>query len=99
MGIGRIYLTALENGDILATRPVTDLLKQQTLPAIVQASLMEKLARMLPGSAQKLLHYNSADENPMVRRAAAHAMQNMPSELRWQVLSPYLDDPSSSGSF
>ena len=94
------YLShALENGDILATRPVTDLLKQQTLPAIVQASLMEKLARMPSRVSAETAALQLADENPMVRRAAAHAMQNMPSELRWQVLSPYLDDPSSSVRF
>jgi predicted CXXCH cytochrome family protein len=94
------YLShALEDGDILATRPVTNLLKQQTLPDIVQASLMEKLARMPSRVSGETAAQQLTDENPMVRRAAVTAMQNMPGELRWQVLSPYLDDPNSSVRF
>jgi predicted CXXCH cytochrome family protein len=94
------YLSdAVQDGDILVTRPLTDLLKQQTLPALVQASLMEKLARMPSRVSAETAVQQLTNENPMVRRAGASAMQNMSSELRWQVLSPYLNDPSSSVRF
>lgn len=94
------YLShALEGVDILATRPATDLLRQQSLPAIVQASLMEKLARMPSRVSAETAAQQLTDANPMVRRAAVSAMQNMPVDLRWQVLSPFLDDPSGSVRF
>ena len=88
-----------QNNDILVTRPLTNLLKENTLPAMVQASLMGQLVSMPSRVSVETAQLQLGNTNPMVRRAAVSALQNLPMELRWEVLSPYFKDPSRSVRF
>ncbi|MGB5705442.1 MAG: multiheme c-type cytochrome [Arenicellales bacterium] len=94
------YLSAsAQDGDVLVTRPLTNLLKENSLPLIVQASLLAQLSsipsRVSIETAQQQLEH----ESPVVRRAAVEAIQNAPVELRWEILSPYFSDPERSVRF
>jgi tetratricopeptide (TPR) repeat protein len=86
-------------GDVLVTRELTRLVDEATLPGIVRASLLQQIAafpsRMSVETAQRGLQ----DDDPMVRRAAVIALEALPSEARWQLLSPYLKDKNRSVRF
>lgn len=88
-----------EASDVLVTRGITRLLDEAQAPAIVRASLLQRLAafpsRVSVEAAQKSLQ----DENPMLRRAAVASLQALPGEVRWQLLSPYLQDESRTVRF
>ncbi|MGD8420132.1 MAG: tetratricopeptide repeat protein [Gammaproteobacteria bacterium] len=66
------------------------------LPPIRQATLLAGLAgfptRLALETAAGYLH----DPDPLLRRAAVTALQPFPAELRWQLLSPLIDDPVKS---
>jgi predicted CXXCH cytochrome family protein len=85
-----------QDGDILTTRPLTNLIKEGGLPSMVTASLLEQLApmpsRVSVETAQALLE----NDNPLLRRAAVNGLQFLPADLRWELLSPYISDPSGS---
>jgi predicted CXXCH cytochrome family protein len=85
-----------QDGDILTTRPLTNLIKEGGLPSMVAASLLEQLApmpsRVSVETAQALLE----NDNPLLRRAAVNGLQYLPGQLRWEILSPYISDPSRS---
>jgi predicted CXXCH cytochrome family protein len=63
------------------------------LPPMREASLLSKLAgfpsKLSVDSASRQL----ASANPLIRRAAVSALRPMPAQLRWQLLSPLIDDP------
>ncbi|MCP4430369.1 MAG: tetratricopeptide repeat protein [Gammaproteobacteria bacterium] len=86
-------------GDLLVTRPLTTAVEQNVLPALIRASLLDQLSimpsRVSVETAQKSLH----DSSPLVRRAAVNALEALPIETRWQLLSPYLKDESRSVRF
>ena len=88
-----------QSGDVLVTRALTRLINEAKSPNIVRASLLQQLAtfpsRVSVETAQKSLQ----DENPMVRRAAVSSLQILPPEVRWKLLSPYLQDKSRSVRF
>jgi Tfp pilus assembly protein PilF len=86
-------------GDLLVTRPLTTAVEQNVLPALIRASLLDQLSiipsRVSVETAQKSL----LDSSPLVRRAAVNALEALPVETRWQLLSPYLKDESRSVRF
>ena len=86
-------------GDVLVTRALTRMVEDASSPAIVRASLLQQIAafpsRVSVETAQKSLQ----DENAMVRRGAVSALQALPAEARWKLLSPYLQDHSRSVRF
>ena len=86
-------------GDVLVTRALTRLVEEPSTANIVKASLLQQIAafpsRVSIETAQKSLQ----DKNPMVRRAAVSALQALPAETRWQLLSTYLNDENRSVRF
>lgn len=82
--------------DILVTRPLTQAVREDGLPEIVRASLLQNLSsmpsRVSTETAQQLLQ----NDNPLLRRAAVSVLQGMPAEVRWKLLSPHIKDPSLS---
>ena len=88
-----------QSNDILVTRSLTNLIQENTLPVMVQASLMEQLAPMPSRVSIETAQSQLKNANPMVRRAAVTAAQSLPMELRWELFSPYFNDPSKSVRF
>ena len=88
-----------EAADVLVTRGITRLLEEAQAPAIIRASLLQRLAafpsRVSVEAGQKSLQ----DNNPLLRRAAVASLQALPGDVRWQLLSPYLKDESRSVRF
>jgi len=88
-----------EAGDVLVTRGITRLLDEAKAPAIVRASLLQRLAAFPSRVSVEAAQKNLQDENPMLRRSAVASLQALPGEARWQLLSPYLQDKSRSVRF
>lgn len=64
------------------------------LPAIIKATLYEQVAQFVSEEVLNQARADLADESPLVRRAAAELFRSAPQDLRWQALSPLLNDPS-----
>ena len=79
--------------------------EQHSLPPIVHATLLAQLAQLahlaLVPSQQSLqiAQGQLQHADPMIRRAAVVAISAGPPQLRWQLLEPYLDDPSRQVRF
>jgi len=86
----------IQQGDILATRPLTQAVMKGNLPNVISASLLQQLestpSKVSVEAAFKSLKHNS----PIVRKAAVRALKAISPAMRWQLLSPYIDDPSLS---
>ena len=86
----------IQQGDILATRPLTQAVMKGDLPDVISAGLLQQLestpSRVSVETAVKSLKHNS----PIVRKAAVRALKAISPAMRWQLLSPYMDDPSLS---
>jgi tetratricopeptide (TPR) repeat protein len=63
------------------------------LAPIRQATLVASLAGFPTRSALEVVAGYLGAEDPLLRRAAAGALQPFPAGLRWQLLSPLLADP------
>lgn len=85
--------------DILVTRSLTRVVDEGTLPDIIKASLLQQLATMPSRVSVETALKNLLDENPLLRRAAVSALQEMPPAVRWKLLSPHLKDASRSVRF
>ena len=88
-----------QSGDILVTRQLTDELVDASLPDITRASLLSFLGPMPSRISIESAAASLEDENPLVRVAAVSAMQALPPEPRWELLSSHLDDASASVRF
>ena len=66
------------------------------LPPIRQASLTSKFGAFPSRLAVDAASSQLASPDPLIRRAAVTALQAMPVQLRWQLLSPLIEDPVKS---
>jgi predicted CXXCH cytochrome family protein len=87
------------NGDVLVTRALVDAVDNAELNGIIKASLLQQLAAIPSRVSIETAQRNLQNDNPLVRRAAVTALQNLPAELRWKILSPFINDPSQSVRF
>jgi len=62
------------------------------LTPIRQATLTSKLAGFPSRLAVETAARHLTDPDPLIRRAAVSALQTAPIQLRWQLLSPLIDD-------
>ena len=86
-------------GDLLVTRPLTTAVEQNELPALIRASLLDQLSLMPSRVSVETAQNSLQDNSPLVRRAAVSALEALPAETRWQLLSPHLKDESRSVRF
>jgi tetratricopeptide (TPR) repeat protein len=63
------------------------------LASIRQATLISKLSGFPSRLAAEAASSQLASPDPLIRRAAVSALQAMPVQLRWQLLSPLIEDP------
>ena len=63
------------------------------LASIRQATLISKLSGFPSRLAAETASRQLASSDPLIRRAAVSALQAMPVQLRWQLLSPLIEDP------
>lgn len=84
------------DNDVLVTRAAVQSILNTGLPDLLRASLLQSLAPMPSRVSAEVARKSLVDQSAMIRRSAAAAMQSHSAELRWQTLSPYLDDPSKS---
>ena len=86
----------IQQGDILATRPLTEAVLKGGLPDVITAGLLQQLetmpSRVSAETAGKSLEHNSS----LVRKAAVRALRALSSGMRWQLLSPHMNDSSLS---
>ncbi|MCM2678225.1 multiheme c-type cytochrome [Echinimonas agarilytica] len=69
-------------------------IKDDELPGIVRATLYEQLAHYANERTLNEASEGLSDSDPLVRRAAAEVYRGTPQEMRWQALSPLLEDPN-----
>ncbi len=89
----------LSQGDVLVTRELSNLLKSSDLPEIIQASLLTGLSSMPSQVSVDLAKKKLASASPLERRAAVESLQNLPMEMRWQILEPMINDENRSVRF
>jgi Tfp pilus assembly protein PilF len=63
------------------------------LASIRQATLISKLSGFPSRLSVEAASRQLASSDPLIRRAAVSALQAMPVQLRWQLLSPLIEDP------
>lgn len=87
-------LNRATQNDVLVTRTAVESIFNTALPDLVRASLLASLAplasRVSADAARQSLH----DKSPLVRRAAVTALRGQAADLRWQLLSPHINDPN-----
>ncbi len=86
-------------GDILVTRAMEKAVSDTALPAMVRASLLDQFSLMPSKVSVELARKQLHDPNPLVRRAAVSSLQAVSPQIRWQILSPHLQDGSRSVRF
>lgn len=64
------------------------------LASIRQATLIDKLSGFPSRLAAEAASSHLASSDLLIRRAAVSALQAMPVQLRWQLLSPLIEDPT-----
>jgi tetratricopeptide (TPR) repeat protein len=89
-------VAAARLGDPVTTRGVIAAVADESSSAILKATLLEQLS-VFPSrvSAEAAANY-LMDENPLVRSGAIRSLRGAPSQLRWQLLSPLIEDPVKS---
>ena len=85
-------LAAAGRGDPAAESGLRTLAGDVNLPAIVRATALEHLPRYGPGALQSAASA-AADGDPLVRAAAARALERVDPQRRIEALAPLLDDP------
>jgi len=86
-------------GDILVTRALVDVIEQDQQSDLVNASLLASLSSMPSRVSADAAIAKLTSDSPLVRRGAVNALQSLPAQLRWQLLSPHLNDSSRSVRF
>ncbi len=88
-----------QQGDILVTRELVKAIEQQPLADLIRASMLQQLSAIPSRVGAESAQLNLQDKSPLVRRAAVIALQGLAPSMRWQILSPYLQDASRSVRF
>lgn len=84
---------AARGGDVAVAPELAALAKDVAQPAIVRATALAELARF-PGPAQEsAIATGTADPEPLVRYAAALALEGLPADLRIRAGGVLLEDP------
>ncbi|MBL4708244.1 MAG: hypothetical protein JKY48_07385, partial [Flavobacteriales bacterium] len=86
----------IQQGDILATRPLSETILKGNLPHVISAGLLQQLETMPPRVSAETAVKSLEHTNPVVRKAAVRALRAMSPPMRWQLLSPHMDDSSLS---
>ncbi len=79
-----------------ADSALVDLVAAASAPAIVRATALEELRNLASPSLPATLMRSVHDSSPLVRRAAASAARELPTEQRVEIVRPLLRDPSRS---
>ena len=83
----------LDQQDALMFRDYARNSSELELSPIRQATLLSKLAGFPSQLAVDAAAQQLSNPDPLIRRAAVTALRSMPIRLRWQWLSPLIDDP------
>lgn len=83
----------LSKEDILLFKEYAQGQLADSMPPIRQATLLEKLSAFPSRLAMETASHKLADPDPLIRRAAVGALQTMPLDVRWQLLSSLMTDP------
>jgi predicted CXXCH cytochrome family protein len=89
----------VSRGDVLVSPEIRDLIVENKLPAIIEASLLSGLASMPSTVSVALAQVKLTSESPLERRAAVASVRNMPVRWRWKFLAPLLEDENRSVRF
>jgi tetratricopeptide (TPR) repeat protein len=89
-------LTAAREGDPAAAQALVEIIKDERVPAIVRATAVEAAAPLPRPAVVGALRSAVADPDPLLRRAAAEAAENVPEQYRAPLLLPLLADPVRS---
>lgn len=76
-----------------ASGELAALAADQTMPVIARATALKSLAGFLGPSSVSHVVTSLDDEHPLIRRAAAEALEPADAATRWRVLSERLGDP------
>jgi predicted CXXCH cytochrome family protein len=60
---------------------------------IRQATLLDRISAFPSRLAMETASSQLSNTDPLIRRAAVSALQAMPADVRWQLLSPLIEDP------
>ena len=82
--------------DVLVTRALASAVDDKSNPEIIRASLLAQFGTISSRVSAEVARKALQDSSPLVRRAAVNSLENMPSEFRWQLLSPHLNDSHRS---
>jgi len=83
----------LDQQDVLMFRDYARHSSELELNPIRQATLISKLAGFPSQLAVDTAAQQLNNPDPLIRRAAVTALRSIPMQLRWQWLSPLIDDP------
>lgn len=83
----------LDQQDALMFRDYARYSSELELSPIRQATLLSKFAGFPSQLAVDAAAQQLSNPDPLIRRAAVTALRSMPIQLRWQWLSPLIDDP------
>ncbi len=83
-----------QNRDVLISRAMAKAVSDRSLPPLVRASLLDQFALLPSQMSFELARHQLKNSDPLLRRAAVSALQPAPPPLRWQILSPHLQDDS-----
>lgn len=86
-------------GDVTVTSSIVKSINEEASPDIVRAALLQALAQQPSPQSLELARHQLKNKNPMIRRGAVSAMQNLPANMRWELLSQYLHDENRSVRF
>jgi predicted CXXCH cytochrome family protein len=89
-------LQAGSSGAPGAQQSLEGLVADREQPAIGRASALSMLAAYAPSPTDSAVRDGVADDSPLVRRAAAHALSNSDPTSRAKALAPLLSDPVRS---
>ena len=86
-------------GDPATTRPILKLLADDSKPAILKATLLERMAAFPSRVSTEAAAHYLAHPDPIVRVGAIRSLHTAPTEVRWQLLAPLARDRSRSVRF
>ena len=89
----------MERQDMLAFLDFAQQPPEPNLTSLRRASLLVKAGAFPSRLAAETAARSLDDPDPLLRRAAVGALQSMPPDLRWQRLSPLIEDPVRSVRF
>jgi tetratricopeptide (TPR) repeat protein len=85
-------LSEARRGNPAVTPELEALIGNQSMPAIVRATLLIELPRYISASSLPVIRDALKDPDPLVRQATINALSNSNPNLRLQLLFPLLDD-------